>query len=245
MLVSACLALSLAFVSPASSVAASADERSASAVSAVITMVKAAATPTKWTKLLEKYRTKKRVNQLVFVKCKGYTCTVVLYSKLLVGSSETSAEPTWKRVLTCKGHIGRNGLGKKREGDMKTPKGTYSILTGYGIEKNPGTALPYFKVNRHLYWCGDKKWYNTLVDVRKQKHACSGEHLIAYKGWYDYGLVFDYNMNPVVWKKGSALFMHCSNGDAYSHGCIAIAKKNMKTVLRELQSGAKICIYAR
>ena len=68
-----------------------------------------------------------------------------------------------------------------------------SFTKAFGIKDNPGAKLPYTKLNPYLYWCGDKQWYNTLVDVRETPHECSGEHLISYVPHYNYVLAIDYN----------------------------------------------------
>ncbi|SCG89977.1 Uncharacterized protein conserved in bacteria [uncultured Clostridium sp.] len=80
-----------------------------------------------------------------------------------------------------------------KEGDRKTPAGVFGFTKAFGIKDNPGAKLPYTKLNPYLYWCGDKQWYNTLVDVRETPHECSGEHLISYVPHYNYVLAIDYN----------------------------------------------------
>lgn len=188
----------------------------------------------KWDKLLNTYRTNKSVNQLVFVKYQsGSKATVYVYDKQ--GTS-------WKNTLKCKGYVGEKGINKVREGDRKTPTGTFGILGAFGIKAKPTTSLKYTKANRYLYWCGDKKYYNRLIDVRKQPHKCHGEHLIDYKRVYDYGLFLDYNPKK-TYKKGSAIFMHCSGSYGYTGGCVAVSKSNMLKILKTLESGAKVCIY--
>lgn len=148
--------------------------------------------------------------------------------------------------MACDGFVGRNGLAKKREGDMRTPTGTFRITGAFGIKKNPGALLPYTRVNKYLYWCGDKRWYNRLVDVRKQKHACNGEHLIDYKVFYDYALTIDFNTNPVRYKAGSGIFVHCAKpGHDYSAGCVSMERKHMLEVMRTVGPGSRICIYEK
>ena len=197
---------------------------------------------TKWQKRLEKYRLDSSVKQMLLVQYLGNSKARI---KLYVKKGVDTDNPVWKRALTCNGYVGRNGINKKREGDGKTPTGTFNVTMGYGIKANPGTKLKYLHVKSYHYWCGDKAHYNQLVDVRKQPHACVGEHLIEYKTAYRYGLVIDYNMNPVKYKKGSAIFIHCTYGAKNTSGCIAMSKKNMVKVLRKMEKGAKVCIYKR
>lgn len=83
----------------------------------------------KWTTLLQKYEKSKKVNQLIFVKYKGKSkANIVLYEKV---------NGKFKKVFGCIGYVGKNGIGKKREGDKKTPTGTYGFTKAFGIKKNP------------------------------------------------------------------------------------------------------------
>ena len=102
--------------------------------------------------------------------------------------------------------------------------------------------MDYVQVNKYLYWCGDSAYYNTMVDVREHPHTCSGEHLIDYKGVYDYAMPLDYNPKCIV-GKGSAIFLHCKGNTGSTGGCIGINRSNMIKVLQTAQEGAKICIY--
>ena len=190
----------------------------------------------KWEALLLKYKGNKKVNDLIFVKYKGSSKAEVLYYKKKSG--------TWKKMLSCKGYVGKKGINKKKEGDKKTPTGTFCITGAFGIKQNPGAKISYTKVTSSLYWCGDKKYYNQLVDVKKKPHKCSGEHLIRYKGYYDYGLFLDFNKEG-KFKKGSAIFMHCKKKNSYTAGCIAVSKTSMKKIIQNIDKGTKICIYKK
>ena len=46
-----------------------------------------------------------------------------------------------------------NGPGKQSEGDTKTPLGTWTIGEAYGINDDPGSRVPYTKVDDDMYWC--------------------------------------------------------------------------------------------
>lgn len=134
----------------------------------------------KWTTLLQKYEKSKKVNQLIFVKYKGKSkANIVLYEKV---------NGKFKKVFTCAGYVGKNGIGKKREGDKKTPTGTYGFTKAFGIKKNPRSKIKYIKLNKYHYWSGDRRYYNQMIDIRKVKASRSGEHLIDYKPHYNYAL---------------------------------------------------------
>ena len=61
-------------------------------------------------------------------------------------------------------------------------------------------------------WCDDPKSkdYNKLI---KLPSAFSHEKLYKKENVYDIILVLNYNMNPVVKNKGSAIFIHVSKGN--------------------------------
>lgn len=188
-----------------------------------------------WAYLLERYKSNAKVKQLIFVKYKGNSrARVVLYRK---------TAGTWKKVLSCAGNVGKNGIGKKQEGDKKTPTGTYDLPMAFGIQKNPGTKLPYTKVKSYHYWCSDKSDYNQLIDIRTHAHSCNGEHLIDYRGYYDYGIFIGYNKEG-IYPKGSAIFLHCQKRREPTSGCVSVSRTNMKKILRTVSKGAKICIYS-
>lgn len=190
----------------------------------------------KWEKLLGKYSGNDSVRQLVFVKyISGSKAKVMMYNKDGNG---------WKCILECQGYVGKKGIDKKKEGDKKTPTGVFDLTEAFGIKNNPGTSLPYIKVNKYLYWCGDKKYYNQLIDVRKTLHKCKGEHLIDYIPQYNYGMVLDYN-SACTYGAGSAIFLHCKGTGSYTAGCIAVSQKNMIKILNNAEQGAKICIYKK
>lgn len=188
----------------------------------------------KWTTLLQKYEKNKKVNQLIFVKYKGKSkANVILYKK---------ANGKFKKVFTCASYVGKNGINKKREGDSKTPTGIYGFTKAFGIKKNPKSKIKYTKLNKYYYWSGDKKYYNQMIDIRKVKASRSGEHLIEYNPEYNYALALDYN-KKCVYKKGSAIFLHCTGKKKYTAGCIAVKEKYMKKIMQTVDKNAKICIY--
>lgn len=145
------------------------------------------------------------------------------------------AADKWKKKLSCTAWIGSRGLGKQKEGDKKTPKGFYPLGRSFGICRNPGTKMRYTRVNRRHYWCSDadSAYYNQLILQGKSGHRCKGEHLIRYKGAYDYAVAIKYNPKRKP-GKGSAIFLHCSTGRPTA-GCVAIPKKQMKKVLKKLR----------
>ena len=189
---------------------------------------------TKWDDILDSYQNDDSINQLLFVKYTGGSkAKVILYNK---------DNGKWKKILSCSGEVGKNGIDKQREGDKKTPTGIFNLTHGFGIKKNPGTKVPYVKVNNNLYWCGDQNYYNQLIDITEKPHHCTGEHLIDYTQCYAYGMFLDYNKECIP-GKGSAIFLHCKGNSGYTAGCVAVSQENMIKILRSVEPGAKICIY--
>lgn len=175
-----------------------------------------------------------KTNQLVVVLASGSSAAVSLHEK---------QDGAWKQVFSVKGHIGKNGLGKTKEGDGKTPSGVYSFTQAFGIAGNPGTQFAYTKVNDSHYWVddSDSAHYNRLVSTDKVKRDWdSAEHLIEMRTAYAYALALNYN-SVCTPGKGSAIFLHCDTGRATA-GCIAIPKAQMQQLLKRLSRSARILI---
>lgn len=191
---------------------------------------------TDWQSYLDKYASDESVNEMVLVKYRGGSrATLMLYQK--------DAGGLWQELLRCKAYTGKRGIGKTKEGDLKTPKGDYRLTCAFGIKDDPGSAMEYTKVTRYHYWCADK-YYNTMVDVRIKKHKCHGEHLIHYTRSYAYAMNIGYNL-ACKKGKGSALFLHCFGSHKYTRGCVAVSRSDMKTIIQTCGEGSRICIYRR
>lgn len=193
----------------------------------------------RWEKLLEMYRQDDSTDRLIFVKYQGDSkARVELYKKI-----QKSGEYKWKKLLSCGAYVGKKGINKKEEGDKKTPTGTFSILSAFGIKKNPGTELPYTKVNKYHYWSEEKETYNQLVDVRMLgREEMAGEHLIDFKPAYNYALVIGYN-EECEYGKGSAIFLHAKGEKHYTAGCVAVSRANVKRIVKAATEKTRICIY--
>ena len=191
----------------------------------------------RWQAIEKKYLTKTKVKEILEVKYTGGTrATVVL---------RTKSGSTWKTILSCQGYVGKAGIGKANEHSTRTPSGDFGITKAFGIKANPGAKLPYVKVTDSMYWCSDRHYYNQLIDINKKPHSCTGEHLINIAPYYNYGLFFDYNTNPIRYGAGSAFFVHCTAGAPNTDGCIAVSSSNMKKIIRNVSPGARLCVYSK
>ena len=142
--------------------------------------------------------------------------------------------------------VGKRGINtKKREGDFITPKGEFKIKSVFYRRdriKLLKTKLKKKVIKRNMGWCDDpkSKYYNKLIKFPFKYNA---EKLFIKENIYDILLVLDFNMNPVVKKKGSAIFLHISKKNfSKTKGCIAIKKIDLKKILKGLDKNTTIKI---
>lgn len=145
----------------------------------------------------------------------------------------------WKNVYqSYKAVIGKNGVGKTKEGDGKTPTGMFELGTAFGWGPTIANLnYPFKKSTSHDYWVDDatSNDYNQWVNF-------SGNPNTKWKSFekmthplYKYGVVVRYNDDPVVSGKGSAIFLHLKNSSTkYTLGCIALNEKDLTTILKWL-----------
>ena len=152
----------------------------------------------------------------------------------------------WIQIMTTPGFIGRNGLGKVKEGDNKTPVGTFKFDYAFGIAPDPGCAFPYVQVDENYYWSGDWDYkYNQMVDVREAPANFDrrySEHLVDYNPHYLYALNMGYNADCVP-GKGAALFMHCFGpAKPWTGGCVGLPNDKMLFVMQNIRPGCTCVI---
>lgn len=58
-------------------------------------------------------------------------------SKAIIGMYKIEKNGRLTEILQTRGFIGVNGIGKTKEGDGKTPRGTFKIGKIFGLNKNP------------------------------------------------------------------------------------------------------------
>ena len=91
-------------------------------------------------------------------------------------------------------------------------------------------------------WCNDSrsKKYNKEISFPFKYGA---EKLYRKDKIYDLFINIKYNFNPVIRKKGSAIFLHVADGKhKTTKGCIAIAKKDFLKILPLINNKTKISI---
>ena len=91
-------------------------------------------------------------------------------------------------------------------------------------------------------WCDDSKSkkYNQLI---KYPFSFRSEKLYRKDNIYDIILILDFNMKPILKKRGSAIFLHVAKKDfSPTKGCIAISKINLKRLVGKINKRTKIKI---
>ena len=143
--------------------------------------------------------------------------------------------------------IGKNGISyKKKEGDNKTPRGKFKLkYILYRKDRIPNlkTKLKKIVICKEMGWCDDpnSKYYNQMV---KLPFKGSAEKLWLKNNIYDIIVIIDYNLNPVIKFKGSAVFLHLAKNTYQStKGCVAINKNDMKLLLEKINKKSKLQIY--
>ena len=142
--------------------------------------------------------------------------------------------------------IGKRGIGNKRkEGDLITPKGKYKIkyiLYRKDRIKRIQSKIKKIAITKSMGWCDDPKSkdYNKLI---KLPTNYSYEKLYRRENIYDLILVLNFNMRPIVRKKGSAIFIHIAKKNyKKTEGCVAINKISLLKVIKKLKKNTKVLI---
>ena len=171
-------------------------------------------------------------------------------SKAEITMHQKDADGVWKQILSTTGNVGRNGLGKTREGDGKTPTGVFRFNSAFGIGEDPGCPMGYYRVTADDWWSGDQRegyGYNTMVSVTRlpDLDRSASEHIIDNTRAYQYCLNISYN-EACVPGLGSAIFLHGPNGNSFaSSGCVVIPKDAMLTVMRNVTWECVVIIDTR
>lgn len=178
------------------------------------------------------------VRQRITVSASSYGTTyATLRAYQLSGSSSTH----WVQVFgPWTARVGSHGVappGKKREGDGRTPSGTYGFSFFFGVLANPGVSYSYRHAYSYDYWDDDPSSarYNEWVDTRSASAGRAPEPLHVTPA-YNYAAVIAYNTarTPGL---GSAIFFHVGTGRATA-GCVSLPSAELLKVLRWLKPAA-------
>lgn len=148
--------------------------------------------------------------------------------------------------VTLRCALGRNGIGHdKREGDHRTPSGTFRLLAGYyRSDRMPrcAAAFPMRPIGRLQGWCDDSHHalYNRSVWL---PFGFSHETFWREDRAYDLLIVLDYNIDPRRKNRGSAIFLHCCReGFTPTEGCIALDPADLRRLLPRLSRDAVLIV---
>jgi len=144
----------------------------------------------------------------------------------------------WKQVFgPWTANVGGSGFAApdaKREGDGRTPSGSYPFDFFFGVLGNPGVRFAYRDITGpQIVWDDDpgSPLYNTWVDTTTQTPGPSPEPMYNTPA-YNYGAVIAYNAARTS-GLGSAIFLHVSTGGSTA-GCVALPQGQLLDVLRWL-----------
>ena len=157
-------------------------------------------------------------------------------------------------TLTLPCRIGKNGYIaqiKGREGDGKTPLGTYRMRWGFyradrlsPPPQHKDKPLTWRPLQKEDGWCDDinSSAYNRFI---KRPSKESHEALWREDNAYDLIIVIDHNDSPPLLPLGSAVFIHVAQADDRATlGCIAFEPEYFVALLPYLERNMAVELYA-
>jgi L,D-peptidoglycan transpeptidase YkuD (ErfK/YbiS/YcfS/YnhG family) len=180
--------------------------------------------------------------RLVFALSSAYDSNHVVVTECV------RAGRTWTKVTETNGRAGLNGFaapGAKREGDGKSPTGSFTFTEAFGIA-DPGTKLAYRTLGASGDCWGATPGESHYNDYYSGTCRPSDENLssIMQLGSYRQAAVIDYNRPAAVPGHGSAIFFHVG-GVTPTAGCVAIDETVLTGILRSLAPGDRMIMGPR
>ncbi|WP_328475623.1 L,D-transpeptidase family protein [Actinoplanes sp. NBC_00393] len=192
--------------------------------------------------------------QVIVVTAAGWSST-----KATLRAYQRGADGRWRQAFA--GMAARTGYGgwawasRRVQDTGTTPVGTFKITEAFGVRADPGTRLPYRKVDGNDYWVGDQRdarTYNLFqpsASAKRTWRKSQAERLAAYPKQYAHAAVINFNRpSGVKWDakrsqyvagkpartgRGSAIFLHAS-GTGATAGCVSVSRANMVRLLKWL-----------
>ena len=140
----------------------------------------------------------------------------------------------------------KGSTNNKKEGDKKTPKGTFKIENLYFRQdriKRPLTLLKCIKIKKNMGWCDDISFpqkYNKLIKIEKK---IGHEKLKRKDNKYDLLIPIKYNYKKPINGKGSCIFIHLTKNYKPTAGCIALKENDFLIMLKLIKKDSKIKIF--
>jgi L,D-peptidoglycan transpeptidase YkuD (ErfK/YbiS/YcfS/YnhG family) len=173
------------------------------------------------------------VGQLLVV----YNENLESFSAVLVALEKIENKWVVKQEPVAAG-IGINGFAspnQKVEGDGKSPTGIFKLGKLFSYEKQTNTLLENQQTTKEDKWIDDVNSSDYNRHIVGPTNAKSYENLLMKNDVYKYCLVIEYNTNPVVKGKGSAIFFHLSvKENSFTAGCVSIKEEYMKLMVNWL-----------
>jgi L,D-peptidoglycan transpeptidase YkuD (ErfK/YbiS/YcfS/YnhG family) len=142
--------------------------------------------------------------------------------------------------------LGKGGIKQKeREGDFITPKGKFKLIKIYyrfDRIKKINSTLKTIKIKKNMGWCDDvsSNYYNKQIKISKK---IGHEKLHRKDNLYDIIVVLNYNLNPIIKGKGSAIFLHVAKKNYNkTQGCIALKKNELLSLISKIKKNTQIRI---
>ena len=91
-------------------------------------------------------------------------------------------------------------------------------------------------------WCDDpnSRFYNKLISLPKKDHH---EKLYRSDNIYEVLVVLNYNIDPIIKDKGSAIFIHIAKKQFEpTAGCVALNKADLLFLLATIEKNTEIKI---
>ncbi len=149
----------------------------------------------------------------------------------------------WQIVLPeFAGSIGEKGfapIGDKREGDGKSPSGIFPLGIAFGYDPSVATKMPYRQATEDDFWADDANSEDYNQWVKGKPNAASREKMRRDDDQYKYGVVIEYNTNPIMKGNGSAIFLHVWKDGGPTLGCVSMPEEMVLRILGWLDSAKK------
>ena len=127
---------------------------------------------------------------------------------------------------------------QKREGDRRTPTGSFTITETFGTEPHAPSRLPYRLLADRDAWCEDPASTNYNQWITVDERDATTDRLKRDDNLYRITAVIDYNRNPIIPGHGSAIFMHLADptrpSGAGTLGCVGLNNTDLQAVIAAL-----------
>ncbi|HVP78448.1 MAG TPA: L,D-transpeptidase family protein [Thermodesulfobacteriota bacterium] len=175
--------------------------------------------------------------QLIFATNRDFASSVVTIHAV------ERKNNVWQTVFPeFAGSVGEKGfapMGDKREGDGKSPSGVFPLGIAFGYDPSVETKMPYRQATEDDFWVDDANSAEYNQWVKGKPNAASWEKMKRDDDQYKYGVVIEYNMDPIVKGMGSAIFLHVWNDGGGTLGCVSMPEEMVLRILGWLDPAKK------